>query len=97
MFSASRHTAVMALLVTTVAGCAGAPLNPVPGAAPYERELSRVANQITPSVVLERISVIAHDSMGGRNTPSPGLEKTAEYFASKYREWGVQPGGENGT
>jgi hypothetical protein len=87
----------MALLVPIVAGCAGAPLNPVPGAAPYEAELDRAAAAITPAAVLERISVIAHDSMGGRNTPSPGLEMTAEYFAGKYREWGIQPAGENGT
>lgn len=98
MFGSARRTAVLALLVPIVAGCAGAaPLNPIPGAPPYERELSRVANQITAAVALERIGVIAHDSMGGRNTPSAGLERTAEYFASKYREWGVQPGGDNGT
>lgn len=96
----SRHaarTAALALLVPILAGCAGAPLNPVPGAAPYEAELRRAADLITPATVLQRISVIAHDSMGGRNTPSPGLEKTAEYFAAKYREWGVEPAGENGT
>jgi hypothetical protein len=98
MFSSPRRTAAMALLVTTVAGCAGsAPLNPVPGAAPYERELVRAASSITAASALERIGVIAHDSMGGRNTPSTGLEKTAQYFAAKYREWGVQPGGDNGT
>jgi hypothetical protein len=98
MFSSTRRTAAMALLVTTVAGCAGsAPLNPVPGEAPYERELARAAGSITAASALDRIGVIAHDSMGGRNTPSVGLEKTAEYFASKYREWGVQPGGDNGT
>src|SRR5690606_36047871 len=74
------------------------PLNPVPGAAPYERELSRVAEAtLTAASAYHHVGVIAHDSMGGRNTPSPGLEKTAEYFASKYREWGVQPGGENGS
>lgn len=97
MFRHPARTAAMALLVPVLAGCAGAPLNPVPGAQPYEAELQRAAASITPSSVLERISVIAHDSMGGRNTPSPGLEKTAEYFASKYREWGIQPAGENGT
>lgn len=98
MFGSPRRTAALAILVTTAAGCAGsAPLNPVPGAAPYERELARAATSITAASALERIGVIAHDSMGGRNTPSAGLEKTAEYFASKYREWGVQPGGDNGT
>ncbi|HRP08749.1 MAG TPA: M28 family peptidase [Gemmatimonadales bacterium] len=95
--SSKARTASMALLVATAAGCAGAPLTPMPGAVAYERELMRAAESITPGSVLERIWVIAHDSMGGRDTPSPGLEKTAEYFASKYREWGVQPAGENGS
>jgi hypothetical protein len=87
----------MALLVPILASCAGRPLVPTPGAAPYERELVRAAASITPASTLDRIGVIAHDSMGGRNTPSRGLDMTAEYFVSKYREWGVLPGGENGT
>lgn len=95
--SSKGRTAAMAILVATASGCAGAPLTPMPGAVAYERELSRAAETITPGSVLERIWVIAHDSMGGRDTPSPGLEKTAEYFASKYREWGVLPAGENGS
>ncbi len=52
---------------------------------------------ITPAKVLTRISVIADDSMGGRNTPSPGLEKTAQYLADSYKAWGLKPAGENGT
>ena len=91
------HTAVLAVLIPIAAGCGGGNLNPVPGAEPYERELARAAETITPETVLERIWVIAHDSMGGRDTPSEGLTKTADYFVSKYREWGVLPGGENGT
>jgi len=59
--------------------------------------LTRAASVITPEAVLMHISVIADDSMGGRNTPSPGLEKTAEYFAARYRDWGIAPAGENGT
>ncbi len=98
MFASARRTAALALLVPIAAGCAGAPLNPIPGAAPYEKELSRVAEAtLTASSAYHHVGVIAHDSMGGRNTPSPGLEMTAEYFASKYREWGVQPGGDNGS
>lgn len=97
MVGLTRRTAGVALLVPILASCAGRPLVPTPGAVSYERELTRAAASITPASTLERIGVIAHDSMGGRNTPSRGLDLTAEYFASKYREWGVQPGGENGT
>lgn len=92
-----RRTGHLALLVPVLAACAGKPLIPAPGAVRYEAELTRAASVITPEAVLANISVIADDSMGGRNTPSPGLEKTAEYFASRYREWGIKPAGENGT
>lgn len=87
----------LALLVPILAACAGKPLVPTPGAARYETELARAASVITPEAVLTNISVIADDSMGGRNTPSVGLEKTAEYFAARYQEWGIKPAGENGT
>ena len=41
--------------------------------------------------------MIADDSMGGRNTPSRGLEKTAAYLADNYRSWGLVPMGDSGT
>lgn len=97
MVRVTRRTAALALWIPIAAGCAAGAVVPVPGTASYEAELTRAAASITPATVLERIWVIAHDSMGGRDTPSPGLEKTAEYFAAKYREWGVLPAGENGT
>jgi hypothetical protein len=60
-------------------------------------DLRKAADLITPAKVLERIGVIAHDSMRGRNTPSAGLDKTAAYFAGLYQRWGLKPAGENGT
>ena len=36
-------------------------------------------NTITAEDIAQRIGVIAHDSMAGRNTPSPGLERTANF------------------
>jgi peptidase M28-like protein len=62
-----------------------------------DAEIRSAAALITPDKVLTRISVIADDSMGGRNTPSIGLEKTAQYLADAYRQWGLAPAGENGT
>ncbi len=66
-------------------------------AAQSPNDLRKAADGITPKLVYERISVIAHDSMGGRNTPSPGLEKTAAYLVSIYQKAGLKPAGENGT
>ncbi len=55
------------------------------------------ATTITADDVKHRIEVIADDSMGGRDTPSPGLDKTAQYVANEFKRFGLRPGGENGT
>ena len=57
----------------------------------------RAAATITEADVKSRIYIIAHDSMGGRNTPSPGLEKTAEYIAAEFKRFGLKPGGDKGS
>ncbi|HEU4569863.1 MAG TPA: M20/M25/M40 family metallo-hydrolase [Gemmatimonadales bacterium] len=55
------------------------------------------AATITAADVHHRLSIIADDSMGGRDTPSEGLDKTAAYVADQFRRFGLRPGGENGT
>jgi hypothetical protein len=52
---------------------------------------------ITPLDVIRRVAIIADDSMMGRDTPSRGLELTAEYVASEFRRAGLRPAGDNGT
>jgi hypothetical protein len=69
-----------------------------PGAASAQSlAVTRAAGTITEADVRRRIYLIADDSMGGRNTPSPGLTKTAAYIASQFRRFGLQPGGDGGT
>ncbi len=58
---------------------------------------AHAAASITPADVARRIGIIAHDSMGGRNTPSPGLEKTAQYIAAEFQRFGLMPGGDDGS
>ncbi len=55
------------------------------------------AASITAADVARRIGIIADDSMLGRDTPSRGLELTAQYVADQFRSFGLEPGGENGT
>ena len=57
----------------------------------------QAAATITEADIKSRIFIIAHDSMGGRNTPSPGLEKTAAYIAAEFKRFGLKPGGDNGS
>jgi hypothetical protein len=97
----SHRLAVLAFAL--LAACAGGPpAAPAPKPVPIptfatDAEIRDAAALITPEKVLTRISVIADDSMGGRNTPSVGLEKTAQYLADNYQRWGFVPLGENGT
>jgi Zn-dependent M28 family amino/carboxypeptidase len=46
---------------------------------------------------LRKLGVIAHDSMGGRDTPSPGLEMTAAWIAGEFGRIGLAPGGDDGS
>jgi len=59
--------------------------------------LQRAAQTITPDDIRRRIEVIADDSMRGRDTPSPELDKVAQYIAAEYRRLGLKPGGDRGT
>jgi hypothetical protein len=70
---------------------------PAPAEATPPPPIERAAATITESDVAHRIGVIAHDSMLGRDTPSRGLDLTAQYVADELRRFGLAPGGENGT
>ena len=61
------------------------------------KPLSAAAETITEQDVIGHIKVIADDSMLGRDTPSRGLELTAQYVADRFKGFGLTPGGENGT
>jgi hypothetical protein len=38
------------------------------------------------------LSFLASDALGGRDTPSPGLDVAAEYIAAQFRRAGLEPG-----
>lgn len=57
---------------------------------------SLAAATITAADVRRRIAVIADDSMRGRATPSPELEKTAAWVAAEMARLGLRPGGDGG-
>lgn len=68
-----------------------------PAAAQAPKPLEAAAESITEQDVIRHIRVIADDSMLGRDTPSRGLDLTAEYVADRFKAVGLTPGGENGT
>ena len=83
---------VVALAV--VAGLAASPLAAQDGVSPAARAAMA---SITEADVARRVGIIAHDSMGGRNTPSRGLDLTAAWIASEFRRFGLKPGGDSGS
>jgi len=58
--------------------------------------LDEVVTSISMEDMYSRIGVLAHDSMGGRDTPSPGLEMAAAWAAAEFQGMGLEPGGEDG-
>ncbi|MGH7551098.1 MAG: M28 family metallopeptidase [Gemmatimonadota bacterium] len=80
------------------AGCALYGDRSGPGAVPDpESSLEQAVATITAEDMLDRIAFLASDEMGGRATPSPGLEMAAEYLAEEFRALGLDPGGDDGT
>jgi hypothetical protein len=55
------------------------------------------AERITAEGMKEILYYIASDEMAGRNTPSPGLDKTAQYIAERLKKLKVKPAGDNGS
>ncbi len=83
--------ALAILALTLPAGrLAAQAADPVPSA-------QGAAATITAADIATRIGILAHDSMLGRDTPSRGLELTAQYVADQFRRFGLKPGGENGS
>src|SRR5688500_761770 len=61
---------------------------------PKEREM---AAAITADQLSTYLHFVASDAMGGRDTPSQGLDITAEFLRMNLDKWGFKPAGDNGT
>ncbi|MEX1063058.1 MAG: M28 family peptidase [Balneolaceae bacterium] len=52
---------------------------------------------VTEDYLYEHLSVIAHDSLKGRETAMPGQKIAADYLAGFYSDLGLTPAGDDGT
>jgi hypothetical protein len=68
-----------------------------PLAAQAPGPLDAAAETITAASLHTRIAVLADDSMLGRDTPGPGLERAARYVVGEFHRLGLRPAGELGT
>lgn len=57
----------------------------------------KAAEAITSEQLKDYLYFIADDAMQGRDTPSPGLDATANFIAFNLKKWGFKPAGDNGT
>ncbi len=52
---------------------------------------SQLKSNITFDNAFRHLKILSSDEMRGRDTPSPELEKSAEYIADELKKYGVQP------
>jgi hypothetical protein len=88
MYGQAGAITLASMLALTMAGDLHAQAEATPARVP---ETSAVSS-ITVADFQERIGILAHDSMRGRNTPSPELIETAEYVATQFETAGLSPG-----
>lgn len=84
------------MLAASLAGAAGCGAQPGASAEsappmPVALEVLEALEAIDTAGVRQRVAIIAHDSMGGRATPSPGLDMTARYVAAQFESFGLEP------
>lgn len=72
-------------------------LLPLPLLAQSSGSTERAVNSINPEDIYRHISVLADDSMLGRDTPSQELDEVAAYIAGHFRRIALTPGGDEGT
>ena len=89
-----KRTPLHVLFLMSLTACADTAAL-APSLAP--EALDAAAGTITADDYFQRLSVIAHDSMMGRDTPSPGLDATADWIAAEFERMGIAPAGEDGT
>ena len=87
-----RRTFFAFLLTLTLLGSTG--LAQAVRVSPVER---RIASAITADQLSNYLHFVASDAMEGRDTPSRGLDVTAEFLKMNLERWGFKPGGDNGT
>jgi hypothetical protein len=83
----ARRLLVTACLVAVLAGGLAAQKAPAHGGL----------SSINPADLNEWLSYIASDQLEGRLIYTEGLGLAAAYIADHLKEWGVKPGGDNGT
>jgi hypothetical protein len=86
----SRLHVITGTILLVTAGCAPATRPPT------QDELEQAQERATAEDLRRDLAVLAADSLGGRGTPSPGLDMALQYVATAAREIGLEPKGDDG-
>ena len=94
----SRLPLVGLVLILAACSSSGQP-EPEVELSPVEAVISPAAGAetITADEMMAHISFLASDELGGRDTPSPGLEQAAVYLEEAFRSAGLEPAGDDGS
>ncbi|HUG40504.1 MAG TPA: M20/M25/M40 family metallo-hydrolase [Longimicrobiales bacterium] len=95
-FVTGRALTALLLPLLGACGAAAAPAAPAPATAAGAL-VEAAAATITAADIGRIVGALAHDSTRGRDTPSPELERAAEWIAARFQGMGLQPAGEGGT
>jgi hypothetical protein len=82
---------------TVAAAAAGASATGAAAPSPFFAAERNAAERITAERMKEILYYIASDEMQGRDTPSPGLDKTAQYIADNLKKLKLKPMGDKGS
>ena len=62
-----------------------------------EQQLLQVMHSIHSQILYDYVAELASDKYWGRLTGTEGYNQSAEWVASHFKKWGVEPAGDNGT
>lgn len=88
--TALPRTALVALLAATL--CA-----PMLAQSKKAAPASGTTIKVDGKIIKDYIAFMAADDKEGRKSLTPGFEKTVQWAADKFKEWGVKPAGDKGT
>lgn len=81
------------LAVLVLSACATSTPQPGADAPPSDDAVGDAS--ITATDVRAHVAFLASDELQGRDTPSPGLERAADYIADAFESYGLEPGGDD--
>ncbi len=87
-----KQILILGLFVSLIACSGSQKTSQIP-----EANILDFVETITTEGLKADLSVLAHDSLEGRDTGSKGLEKAAKYLSGRYKALGLTPVGDNNT